>query len=58
MFQPKIFPKSQKFSPGAPAVPAGFRDSVPPHLLTTSPPPHLLTYIQFPTCYSFIEAYK
>ena len=28
MFQPKIFPKSPKFSPGVPAVPAGFRDSV------------------------------
>ena len=27
MFQPKIFPKSQKISPGVPAVPAGFRDS-------------------------------
>ena len=27
MFQPKIFPKSTKFSPGVPAVPAGFRDS-------------------------------
>ena len=28
MFQSKIFPKSPKFSPGVPAVPAGFRDSV------------------------------
>ena len=28
MFQPKIFPKSPKFSPGVPALPAGFRDSV------------------------------
>ena len=28
MFQPKIFPKIPKFSPGVPAVPAGFRDSV------------------------------
>ena len=27
MFQAKIFPKNPKFSPGVPAVPAGFRDS-------------------------------